>query len=160
MLCCRSVYCLCRYWKWLEVKSIETKSKPLKELWLFENQCLWFLIRLSRPDQTPYLGWTWIIIKVLSINMAAGDLLVPSQRRISLFVPLFSFEVPQRAAWMWESWTSLGLKTSRRTHLNNCASTSQTSRSSFISTSTYSPWNRWVFHTGGRLLIICANAPQ
>lgn len=38
---------------------------------------------------TLYLGWTQIIIKVLSIDMAAGDLLVPLHRRISLFVPFF-----------------------------------------------------------------------
>lgn len=97
----------------------------------------------EHPDQTLYLGWTWIIIKVLSVNVVAGDLLVSLHRRISLFFPLFSFEVLQRAAWTLESWTSLDLKTLSGTLSSNCASTSQMSRSSFTSTSTYLLWNRW-----------------
>ncbi len=114
---------------------------------------------ISHQTTRLYLGWTWIVIKILSINMAAGDLLVPLHWRISLFVPFFSFEVLQRAAWMWESWTSLDLKTSRRTPLNNCASISPTSRFSFTSTSTYLPLNRWVWCADrAHLQSFCANA--
>lgn len=90
MLCCKNTYCLCRYWKWLKVKSIETEIKPsIKNSLLFERWCLWFLISLGRPDQILYLGWTWIFIKVLSINMAAGDSLVLLRRRIEFVCPLF-----------------------------------------------------------------------
>lgn len=146
MLCFRNAYCLWRYWKWLEVKSIKAEIKPFKKRSLFESWCFWFLSYAVQTN-TLYLGWTRIIIKVLSINMAAGNLLVLLHRRMSLFVPFSCFEVPQRAAWMWESWTSLDLKTSRKTHLSSCASISQTSRSNFTSTSTYLPLNRWVWHT-------------
>lgn len=75
--------------KWLKVKSINSEIKPFKELRSFESWSLWFFIRLDHPDQKLYLGWTWIIIKVLSINMAAGDLLVLLQRRIKFVCPLF-----------------------------------------------------------------------
>lgn len=110
----------------------------------------------TRPSKIrfPYLGWTCIIIKVLSIIVTAGDLPVPLYERISLFVPLFSFEALQRVAWMWESWTSLDLKTSRRTRSNSCALTSQMSKSSFISTSTYLLLNRWVFSHRKQVLIV------
>lgn len=138
------VYCLQRYRKWLEVKSIEAEIRG--SLLLKADVDDFSSDYHAAQTSAPYLGWTRLVIKVLSINMAAGDLLIPLHRRISLFVPFSSFEVLLRAAWMWESWTSLDLKTSRRTHLSNCASTSQMSRSSFTSTSTSLPWNRWVWH--------------
>lgn len=74
-------------WKWLEVKSVAVKNEVIWEA--FESWCLLFFIRESCPDQTLYVGWTSVIIKLLSINVTAGGFVSPITEKNKFVCPLF-----------------------------------------------------------------------